>query len=146
MPDSPLNAIRLAAAIVALVTATSCLQGGRREADSAQALVAASPWPTPLLLPPDAPPHILALWMNETSIQPGRIWAGRIVTSTNVASVEVRTESFSFAADRHAFGVFTFSQTVLDVIPQYRRAYTLEVIARNTRGDSDKRFVPIVIR
>ena len=86
------------------------------------------------------------MWVNETSIQPGRVWMGRVVTSTNVASVELRTESFSFVADRRAFGVFSFSQTVLDMIPQYRRAYTLQIIARNTRGDTDARFVPIVIR
>jgi hypothetical protein len=84
--------------------------------------------------------------MNETSIQPGRTWTGRIVTSTNVASVELRTESFSFVADRRAFGVFAFSQTVLDMVPQYRRAYTLQIIARNTPGNTEERFVPIFIR
>lgn len=146
MSDAPVNAIRVAAAVVALATVTSCSQGGRRAADSAQALVAPSPWPTPLLLPPNSPPHILAVWMNETSIQPGRMWVGRIVTSTNVASVELRTESFSFVADRRAFGVFAFSQTVLDMVPQYRRAYTLQIIARNTPGNTAERFVPIVIR
>ena len=68
------------------------------------------------------------------------------MTSTNVASVELRTESFSFVADRLGFGIFDFSQTVLDVIPQYRRAYLLRVIARNARGDAAERIVPIVIR
>ena len=55
-------------------------------------------------------------------------------------------ESFSFVADRRAFGVFAFSQTILDMVPQYRRAYTLQIIARNTPGNTEERFVPIVIR
>lgn len=95
---------------------------------------------------PDARPRILALWMNETNVRTGTRWMGTIVTSTNVASVEVRTESFSFTADRQRFGVFGFSQGILDVIPQYRRAYVLHVIARNTGGAVDERLVPITIR
>jgi hypothetical protein len=31
-------------------------------------------------------------------------------------------------------------------VPQYRRAYTVHVIARNTNGAIDERLVPIVIR
>jgi hypothetical protein len=84
--------------------------------------------------------------MNETTIHMGDTWNGRIITSTNVASVELRTESFSFVADRPTFGVFDFSQRVLDVIPQYRRAYLLHVIARNAAGDVEERLIPITIR
>jgi hypothetical protein len=84
--------------------------------------------------------------MNETTIRVGAVWKGRVVTSTNVASVELRTESFSFVADRPSFGIFDFSQRILDVIPQYRRTYLLHVIARNTDGDATERFVQITIR
>lgn len=84
--------------------------------------------------------------MNETTIHVGDVWEGRVITSTNVASVELRTESFSFVADRPSFGIFDFSQRVLDVIPQYRRAYLLHVIARNSDGHVEQRLVPITIR
>jgi hypothetical protein len=141
----PMNAIRISVAI-ALVLAAGCGQSSGVRVDAKRVVIAPSPWPTPEQLAPDAPPRILALWMNETTIRPGQPWFGRIVTSTNVASVEIRTESFSFVADRPRFGVFDFSQDILDVIPQYRRAYTLEVIARNARGDEDERLVPIAIR
>jgi hypothetical protein len=129
---------------LAIVVGCSEIRGVR--VDPKRVVIAPSPWPTPQQSAPDARPRILALWMNETTIQPGRTWFGRVVTSTNVASVEIRTESFSFVADRPRFGEFTFSQDILDIVPQYRRAYTLAVIARNARGDEDTWLVPIAIR
>lgn len=84
--------------------------------------------------------------MNETSVAPGSEWTGRIATTTNVASVEIRTESFSFNATRVAFGQFAFDQHVLDIVPQYKRGYTLRVIARNAAGVQAVRLFPIVLR
>ncbi len=135
---------RFALAVIVLLIGCSSSPG--RTLDPAGVVIAPAVWPTPETLPPDARPRILALWMNETNVRTGTRWMGTIVTSTNVASVEVRTESFSFTADRQRFGVFGFSQGILDVIPQYRRAYVLHVIARNTGGAVDERLVPITIR
>jgi hypothetical protein len=101
------------------------------------------PWPATIANAPAAPPHIIALWMNSTSIAPGMRWFGRIATTTNVASVEIRTESFSFNATRVAFGQFVFLQHVLDIVPQYKRPYTLQIIARNAAGVEDARLIPI---
>jgi hypothetical protein len=138
--------LRIAAlALVALAGACSAAPPGTW-IDPARVVIEPSPWPTPQMLEPGAPPHILALWMNATTIQPGKPWYGRVVTSTNVASVEVRTESFSFVCRRTRFGDFRFSQTILDIVPQYRRPYTLRVIARNTAGQSEEWLVPIAIR
>ena len=83
--------------------------------------------------------------MNETAIRTDGAWRGRIVTSTNVMSVEVRTESFTFVAQRERPGIYTFSQEILDIVPQYRRPYVLNVIARNERGAMDAWLVPITI-
>ena len=141
-----MNGSRCVTMFVMAILAAACSQAVKGSADPSRLLVAPSPWPTPEVLAPNALPRILGLWMNETTIHVGRVWNGRIVTSTNVASVELRTESFSFVADRLDFGMFDFSQTVLDVIPQYRRAYLLRVIARNARGDTAERLVPVVIR
>ncbi len=113
---------------------------------AAQVVKSPNPWPTPRLASPGAPPQILALWMNETSIPSGTDWYGRAITSTNVASLEIRTESFSFVAQRIAFGDFRFRQHVLDMVPYYKRPYTLHVIARNTAGDRDELLVPIAFR
>lgn len=135
----------VALSLVALASACSVAPAGQR-VDPARVVIEPSPWPTPQTLGPGAPPHILALWMNATVVRPGKPWFGRVVTSTNVASVEVRTESFSFVCRRTRFGNFRFSQTILDIVPQYRRRYTLRVIARNTAGERDEWLVPIAIR
>ncbi len=107
---------------------------------------AQTPWPAALPNAPNDAPRILAFETNETTIAPGTEWTGRIATTTNVASIEIRTESFSFNATRIAFGQFTFDQHVLDIVPQYKRAYTLRVIARNTSGVQDVRLIPILLR
>jgi hypothetical protein len=107
---------------------------------------AQAPWPAAVRNAPNDPPRILAFQTNETTIAPGTEWTGRIATTTNVASVEIRTESFSFNATRIAFGQFVFDQHVLDIVPQYKRAYTLHVIARNAAGVQDVRLIPIVLR
>ena len=138
--------MRLSLSIAIVILGSGCTAASGRDLDPSRVVVAPSAWPTPQMLPPSAAPRIIAVWMNETAIEPGRPWTGKIVTSTNVASVEVRTESFSFTADRRDFGRFEFSQDVLDVVPQYRRAYTLRLIARNTAGAADERVVPITIR
>lgn len=101
------------------------------------------PWPTALVATDGAPPRILAVYVNETRIANGDHWRGRIATSTNVASLEIRTESFSFVAQRTGFGEFSFDVHVLDLPPQYRRGYMLQIIARNAGGARDERYVPI---
>ena len=84
--------------------------------------------------------------MNETRIPNGSDWKGRAITSTNVASVEIRTESFSFVAQRATFGAFWFSQHVLDMVPFYKRRYLLHIIARNAAGQRDEWLVPVEFR
>ncbi|HTX57734.1 MAG TPA: hypothetical protein VMD47_11605 [Candidatus Acidoferrales bacterium] len=110
------------------------------------ATTAPKPWPAAVSAANEAPPRILALWMNETTLVPGSQWRGRIATTTNVASVEIRTESFSFNATRVAYGQFVFEQHLLDIVPQYKRGYTLNVIARNSAGLEDARLIPILLR
>lgn len=117
-----------------------------RSAILALLLTAAAPWPKAVPNAPNDPPRILAFATNETAIAPGTEWTGRIATTTNVASVEIRTESFSFNATRVAYGQFVFDQHVLDIVPQYKRGYTLHVIARNAAGAQDVRLIPIVLR
>jgi hypothetical protein len=134
-------------ALIVALLATMALAGcadqpqGRALAD-ATVLASPNPWPTPQTVS-SGPPHVQALWMNETTIPSGSEWSGRAVTSTNVASLEIRTESFSFVAERTTFGEFRFRQHVLDIVPQYKRNYTLQVIARNAAGDEDALLVPI---
>lgn len=113
-----------------------------RAVSASSVLSSPNPWPTPEVVR-GGPPRILRFWMNEANVPNGTNWFGRAVTTTNVASLEIRTESFSFVAERTNFGEFRFRQHVLDWIPQYKRAYTLQVIARNAAGDEDALLIPI---
>lgn len=93
------------------------------------------PWPTALTAKPDAQPEILNVWLSRRDLQPGGSIDGKIVTSTNVASLEVRTVVFSINALRSDFGQFHFHLHILDVPGISRgRNYELQVIARNAAG------------
>ncbi|HTX59883.1 MAG TPA: hypothetical protein VMH02_09405 [Verrucomicrobiae bacterium] len=138
---------RTFAAVAALSLLCACAEAEQGTWVNDAAVVASpNPWPAPRIAPGDAPPQILTLWMNETTIPSGSDWVGRAITTTNVASLEIRTESFSFVADRVGYGDFRFSQHVLDMVPYYKRPYTLDVIARNAAGVSDERLVRISFR
>jgi hypothetical protein len=91
-------------------------------------------WPTPRPMGNDALPQLLALG-----------WSGTFVTSTNVASVEVRTNLFSIDVPRTRIGRFAFSLDILDVPPTFLRGYRLRVIARNSAGLQSEEDVPLSI-
>lgn len=134
---------RLVTFTLALLASCATLHGHWVDPHSVTVLPAR--WPQPARAALADQPRIEALWMNETTVRTGIVWGGKLVTSTNVTSVEIRTESFTFVAQRLRPGVFTFSEDILDMVPQYRRAYTLQVIARNPAGAKDTWLVPIVI-
>ncbi|MEO6913854.1 MAG: hypothetical protein ABI182_07535 [Candidatus Baltobacteraceae bacterium] len=104
------------------------------------------PWPSAAVEPSDALPRILHIHLNADVVRPGSVWSGRIATSTNVASVEIRTELFSFNAERIAFGQFSFSQQIVDLPSVFQRGYVLRVIARNTAGVRAEQDIPFRFR
>jgi hypothetical protein len=94
----------------------------------------------------DAPPRILAMNFSSDDVRRGQTWSGTIVTTTNVASVEVRTNLFSINVPRRAFGEYRFTLNVYDVPPIFIRAYRVRVIARNAAGQSVEEDLPLRIR
>ncbi|MBV9272036.1 MAG: hypothetical protein JO165_13160 [Candidatus Eremiobacteraeota bacterium] len=93
------------------------------------------PWPSALVAKPDAAPQILRVWLSRRDLVPGGSIDGKIATSTNVASLEVRTVVFSINALRSDFGQFHFHLHILDVPGISRgRSYQMQIIARNTAG------------
>ncbi|MBV8372255.1 MAG: hypothetical protein JOY69_03265 [Candidatus Eremiobacteraeota bacterium] len=91
--------------------------------------------PTPPVMPPNAPPQIVRMWISTLTIVPGIWFDGTIVASTNVASVEVRTAAFSINSAHVAPGLFRFHARILELPPLSRRhSYDLAIIARNTAG------------
>ena len=102
--------------------------------------------PAPPAAAPDAPPRIVAAWFSGKDVVRGRTWAGEIVTTTNTASVEVRTSLFSIDVPRRDFGRFAFDLRVFDVPPIFVRGYVLRIIARNAAGAAAEEDLPFRIR
>lgn len=102
--------------------------------------------PAPPRAPSDAAPRIVAMQFSANSVRRGQTWSGRIVTPTNIASVEVRTNLFSINVPRRAYGDFRFSLNVFDVPPIFIRAYRVRIIARNSAGRAAEEYLPFRIR
>ncbi|MBV9102089.1 MAG: hypothetical protein JO060_00775 [Candidatus Eremiobacteraeota bacterium] len=93
-----------------------------------------------------SPPRISAVWLSSLTLRRGEAWAGEISTSSNTASVEVRTDSFSFSVPRVRIGEFAFSYAIPDLPPYLRRPFLLHVVARNAGGDRLEETLPIEIK
>ena len=92
-----------------------------------------------------AQPQIAAIWLSSLTLERGSTWSGEISTSSNAASVEVRTDSFSFSVPRIRTGLFAFSYAIPDLPPYLRRRFVLHVVARNAAGDQLDEAIPIEI-
>ncbi len=108
--------------------------------------VAATAPPAPLVAPPDAPPHILSVEIEPRVIGSGDTITGRVVASSNVASVEARLGGYGVNMTKVAPGTFAMRYTTGDIPFFLHRTYTIDVIARNARGDTDTREIPITVR
>lgn len=104
------------------------------------------PLPTPLVLPADAPPQIVDLRISSTVFQSGDTVSGSVITSTNVASVELRLAGYSIPVPRTDYGVFAMTYQVPRVPFFAKHGYTLQVIARNTKGDQTERDLQVTLR
>jgi hypothetical protein len=94
----------------------------------------------------DAAPKIVGMAFNTLDIARGGAWSGDFVTSTNVASLEVRSNLFSIDVPRRTFGRFHFDVDVFDLPPIFVRSYAVRVIARNSAGRQAEEDVPLRIR
>ncbi len=101
--------------------------------------------PTVQRLPPNAPPRIDAVSVSATVVHPGDELHGSAVTSSNVASVEVRIGNFSIPLTKVGVGHFTLDYTVANVPFFLYGTYQAVVIARNARGDEATRDLAITI-
>ncbi len=91
-------------------------------------------------------PEIVGARFSSLDIELGSEWSGDIVTSTDVASVSLRTTLFEIATIRTAPGRFHFVQNVIDDPAFIVRPYTLEVTAHDADGRSSSLPVPFRIR
>ncbi|HKU68493.1 MAG TPA: hypothetical protein VJP85_12015, partial [Candidatus Baltobacteraceae bacterium] len=100
----------------------------------------------PIAVPENAPPRILAMSISTPVAHGGQIVSGTVETSSNVASVEARIAGYSSSMQKVGVGKFALSYRVPYLPFFLHRTYSIEVIARNTRGDEVRTSVPITIR
>lgn len=96
--------------------------------------------------PANAPPRILALSLSTPVAHGGEVVSGYVEASSNVASVEARIAGYSMNMRKIGVGKFVMSYRVPRLPFFLHKTYSIEVIARNTRGDSVSSSVPITIR
>jgi len=137
-----LPAIALASIVLGLA---ACTLGARVPANVRVGGLEEVP-PVAVVASPNARPRILHIWLSSTAIAPLQRFAGTITTSTNVASVEMRTETFSYNVPRAAFGQFAFDYVMPELPPSVRRHYMLWIIARNAAGTAEVEGIPIWLR
>ena len=109
----------------------------------------AAPTPAPKrvpIRPADAAPKIVSVSVSQRTMHPGQTISGTVLTSSNVASVEVRIATYSIDMQKVGVGRFAMAYTVPNVPVFFRGNYTMQVIARNSAGDQASRGIPITIR
>jgi len=99
-----------------------------------------------LVRTPDAAPQILRVAVSETTVTPGDRVFGQVMTSSNVASVEARIGNYAMSLVKVGVGRFELTYTVAPLPWFVRGNFTMQVIARNTRGDTVTRAIPLTVR
>ncbi len=95
---------------------------------------------------PDAAPEILDVQVSETTVSPGDSVHGSVVTSSNVASVEARIGGYGMSLHKIGMGRFELTYKI-GALPWFVRGnFTMQVIARNARGDAVTRSIPLTVR
>lgn len=105
-----------------------------------------NPLPTPLVLPPDAPPQILAVQLSDPVFHAGETISATVITSTNVAAVEIRLSGHAMRLPRTDFGIFQMSYQVPHVPFWMRKTYSAQVVAINSAGIEAAREVSVSLR
>jgi len=112
---------------------------------SPDASVAPSPPSGVEVVSSDAQPEINSVWLSAHTVRPGEAVDGRVIASSNVASVEVRLGGYSAVMRKVAPGEFTLHYRVPWIARFMRRTYTLQIIARNSSGEAVTSSTPITI-
>lgn len=131
---------RMAIAAVLLLGACAPAKGPAPAASPLAAL------PTPLVLPSDAPPQILAVQLSNPVLRSGETVTGTVVTSTNVSSVQVQFAGHAAAIPQSQPGIFALSYTLPHIPFFMDGSYTAQVVARNAQGLSAQRDISVSVR
>jgi hypothetical protein len=98
------------------------------------------------MLPPDAPPQILWIALSSTVPHAGDTLTVTVLTSSNVASVELRVGGYGSGMTKTEAGHFQLASTVPKLQIFMNHSLTLEIIARNTAGAAVQQSVALHVR
>lgn len=102
--------------------------------------------PPVLREPADAPPRILSMSLSTPVARGGETIFGTVETTSNVASVVARIGGYSSPMQKVGVGKFRIAYTVPHLPFFLHRTWTVDVIARNSRGDAVTSSIPVTIR
>jgi hypothetical protein len=98
------------------------------------------------MLPPDAAPQILWIALSSTTPQAGDTLAVTVLTSSNVASVELRVGGYGSGMTKVDVGHFQLASPVPKLPFFMSHNLTLQIIARNTAGVTAQQNVSLQVR
>ncbi|MGB8151941.1 MAG: hypothetical protein WCE97_12195 [Candidatus Cybelea sp.] len=148
-----MNGYRILAPALGVLAACSSIAVACAQAPSPVPSVSApsqTPWPAPTptiaILPPDAAPQILWWHLSSATPQAGDTLSVIVLTSSNVASVEVRVGGYSFNLPKTDVGRFEGAYAVPQLPFFMNHTLVLQIIARNTAGVPVENSVEIQVR
>lgn len=149
-----MNDYRKLAPALGLLVACSSIAFARAQVPSPVPTISAapsqvpSPAPTPTIaiLPPDAAPLILWWHLSSATPQAGDTLSVVVLTSSNVASVELRIGGYAFNLPKTDVGHFEGGYVVPQLPFFVSRELLMRIIARNTAGVSVENSVEIQVR
>jgi hypothetical protein len=104
------------------------------------------PTPTIAMLPPDAPPQILFVRFSSLAPRAGDVVFETVLTSSNVASVEIRAGGYGWNLPKTDVGHFEGQYNVPSLPFFVSHNLVLQIIARNTAGVAAVSTVAMQIR
>jgi len=107
----------------------------------------AEPAPPPIVLrAPHEPPGIVRIDMPERVVSVGQLVRAAVYTTSNTASVEARIYGYGMPLQRVGVGYFRFAFRIPEVPFFLKRAWPVQVIARNVDGRRASRRVMIAVQ
>jgi len=94
---------------------------------------------------PEAPPQIVDVEMNTNDVGSGDTLWGKVLTSSNVASVEVRVGNIGIGLNKVGVGRFMLAYRLGSIPLFVHGTYPMHIIARNSRGEKTERTLPLTI-
>ncbi|MFZ1017542.1 MAG: hypothetical protein WAN39_06665 [Candidatus Cybelea sp.] len=140
--------MRIAAALLACcsLAGVAAAQSVTSPSPSPSTVPSPAATPTILMLAPDAPPQILWVSVSSTTPHASDVVTGTVLTSSNVASVELRIGGYGLNSTKTDVGHFEWSFTVPNLPFYAPHDFMLQIIARNTAGVAATDTVQMSVR